>query len=208
MSASPAARPTAPAARHHGGDALWHCEPGGIGRAGAPLPTRRALPPPAAAAVPAGMVRLPMPLTHCHYRPTASAQQPQIILLKEGTDTSQGKPQLISNINACYAVADVVRSCRRCCCRFLLSCALPTCTEDELAWSEISGTHQRTLLSTNHERAVGHAARCVPTDHPSAPDQRSLLWQDRSFCPSVAALLTLGAHVAHPSVAAHRRLPV
>lgn len=38
-----------------------------------------------------------------------SAQQPQIILLKEGTDTSQGKPQLISNINACYAVADVVR---------------------------------------------------------------------------------------------------
>lgn len=27
--------------------------------------------------------------------------QPQIILLKEGTDTSQGKAQLISNINAC-----------------------------------------------------------------------------------------------------------
>lgn len=38
------------------------------------------------------------------------SQQPQIILLKEGTDTSQGKPQLISNINACYAVADVVRT--------------------------------------------------------------------------------------------------
>ena len=37
-------------------------------------------------------------------------QQPQIILLKEGTDTSQGKPQLISNINACAAVADVVRT--------------------------------------------------------------------------------------------------
>lgn len=37
-------------------------------------------------------------------------QQPQIILLKEGTDTSQGKPQLISNINACVAVADVVRT--------------------------------------------------------------------------------------------------
>lgn len=44
-------------------------------------------------------LRLPLPL-----------QQPQIILLKEGTDTSQGKPQLISNINACYAVADVVRT--------------------------------------------------------------------------------------------------
>ena len=35
---------------------------------------------------------------------------PQIILLKEGTDTSQGTPQLISNINACMAVADAVRT--------------------------------------------------------------------------------------------------
>ena len=39
-----------------------------------------------------------------------TAQQPQIILLKEGTDTSQGKPQLISNINACMALADTVRT--------------------------------------------------------------------------------------------------
>jgi T-complex protein 1 subunit eta len=31
-------------------------------------------------------------------------------LLKEGTDTSQGKPQLISNINACMAVVDTVRT--------------------------------------------------------------------------------------------------
>ena len=38
-----------------------------------------------------------------------SSQQPQIILLKEGTDTSQGKPQLISNINACMAVVDSIR---------------------------------------------------------------------------------------------------
>ena len=44
------------------------------------------------------------------YPPSPALQQPQIILLKEGTDTSQGKPQLISNINACYAVADVVRT--------------------------------------------------------------------------------------------------
>lgn len=36
--------------------------------------------------------------------------QPQIILLKSGTDTSQGKGQLISNINACEAVADAVRT--------------------------------------------------------------------------------------------------
>ena len=37
-------------------------------------------------------------------------QQPQIILLKEGTDTSQGKAQLVSNINACVAVVDAVRT--------------------------------------------------------------------------------------------------
>lgn len=36
--------------------------------------------------------------------------QPQIILLKEGTDASQGKPQLISNINACQMVVDAVRT--------------------------------------------------------------------------------------------------
>lgn len=36
--------------------------------------------------------------------------QPQIILLKEGTDTSQGTPQLVSNINACMALADTVRT--------------------------------------------------------------------------------------------------
>lgn len=36
--------------------------------------------------------------------------QPQIVLLKEGTDTSQGKPQLISNINACQSVVDAVRT--------------------------------------------------------------------------------------------------
>lgn len=37
-------------------------------------------------------------------------QQPQIVLLREGTDTSQGKPQLISNINACQAIVDAVRT--------------------------------------------------------------------------------------------------
>lgn len=36
--------------------------------------------------------------------------QPQVVLLKEGTDSSQGKPQLVSNINACYAVAEAVRT--------------------------------------------------------------------------------------------------
>lgn len=37
-------------------------------------------------------------------------QQPQIILLKEGTENSQGKSQLISNINACQAVVEAVRT--------------------------------------------------------------------------------------------------
>lgn len=36
--------------------------------------------------------------------------RPGIIILREGTDTSQGKAQLISNINACQAVADVVKT--------------------------------------------------------------------------------------------------
>ncbi|RKO96851.1 hypothetical protein CXG81DRAFT_26185 [Caulochytrium protostelioides] len=36
--------------------------------------------------------------------------QPQIIVLREGTDSSQGRPQLLSNINACLAVADAIRT--------------------------------------------------------------------------------------------------
>lgn len=36
--------------------------------------------------------------------------QPQIILLKEGTENAQGVPQVVSNINACQAVAEAVRT--------------------------------------------------------------------------------------------------
>ncbi|XP_033098419.1 T-complex protein 1 subunit eta-like [Anneissia japonica] len=36
--------------------------------------------------------------------------QPQIILLKEGTEASQGKSQVVSNITACQVVADAVRT--------------------------------------------------------------------------------------------------
>lgn len=35
---------------------------------------------------------------------------PSILLLKEGTDESQGKPQMISNINACQTLVDIVRT--------------------------------------------------------------------------------------------------
>lgn len=37
-------------------------------------------------------------------------QQPQIILLKKGTENSQGVPQVISNINACQVVVEAVKT--------------------------------------------------------------------------------------------------
>merc|ERR1719186_2254846 len=40
----------------------------------------------------------------------AGQQQPTIIVLKEGTDSSQGKPQLLSNITSCQIIADAVRT--------------------------------------------------------------------------------------------------
>ncbi|KIY50628.1 hypothetical protein FISHEDRAFT_39127 [Fistulina hepatica ATCC 64428] len=36
--------------------------------------------------------------------------QPTVVLLREGTDTSQGKPQLLSNISACLAIAETLAS--------------------------------------------------------------------------------------------------
>ena len=36
--------------------------------------------------------------------------QPTIVLLKEGTDTSQGVGQLVSNINACQAVTEILKT--------------------------------------------------------------------------------------------------
>ncbi|KAK9382032.1 chaperonin Cpn60/TCP-1 family, partial [Kockiozyma suomiensis] len=36
-------------------------------------------------------------------------QTPTIVVLKEGTDTSQGRGQIISNINACLAIQDTIR---------------------------------------------------------------------------------------------------
>lgn len=38
------------------------------------------------------------------------SMQPRIILLKEGTDTSQGVPQIVSNINACQTVVEAIRT--------------------------------------------------------------------------------------------------
>jgi len=39
-----------------------------------------------------------------------NTMQPRIILLKEGTDTSQGVPQIVSNINACQMVVEAIRT--------------------------------------------------------------------------------------------------
>ncbi len=36
--------------------------------------------------------------------------QPQIVLLRDGTDDSQGRNQIISNINACYAVSEMIKT--------------------------------------------------------------------------------------------------
>merc|ERR1719250_433252 len=39
-----------------------------------------------------------------------AAPKPTIIVLKDGTDSSQGKPQLLSNITSCQIIADAVRT--------------------------------------------------------------------------------------------------
>ena len=36
--------------------------------------------------------------------------QPQILLLKDGTEAASGKQQVISNINACQTIVDAVRT--------------------------------------------------------------------------------------------------
>jgi T-complex protein 1 subunit eta len=36
--------------------------------------------------------------------------QPMIIILKDGTDSSQGKSQVLTNISACQAVAEAIRT--------------------------------------------------------------------------------------------------
>ena len=36
--------------------------------------------------------------------------QPMIIILKEGTDSAQGKSQVLSNINACQAIGEAIRT--------------------------------------------------------------------------------------------------
>ena len=44
------------------------------------------------------------------FRVTDRIMQPQILLLKDGTESAGGKQQVISNINACQAIVDAVRT--------------------------------------------------------------------------------------------------
>ncbi|XP_070539958.1 T-complex protein 1 subunit eta-like [Ptychodera flava] len=44
------------------------------------------------------------------FRHSFKMMQPAIILLKEGTEASQGKSQIVSNITACQVIADAVRT--------------------------------------------------------------------------------------------------
>ena len=36
--------------------------------------------------------------------------QPTIVLLKDGSETAQGKSHVIHNINACHAIAEIVKT--------------------------------------------------------------------------------------------------
>lgn len=73
--------------------------------------------------------------------------QPQIILLKEGTDTSQGIPQLISNINACTTVVDMVRT-----------------TLGPLGQDKLIQNNRETTISNDGATVM----RCLDIAHPAA----------------------------------------
>ncbi len=36
--------------------------------------------------------------------------QPQILILKDGTENAKGKEQIVSNINACQALVEIIRT--------------------------------------------------------------------------------------------------
>lgn len=51
-----------------------------------------------------------MSLYDLWFRAAGTMMSAPVILLKEGTDTSQGTPQLVSNINACQVIAEAIRT--------------------------------------------------------------------------------------------------
>jgi T-complex protein 1 subunit eta len=49
-----------------------------------------------------------LPLLAQIHAPAPATMQPQIVILKEGTESAQGRQQVISNINACQTISDAV----------------------------------------------------------------------------------------------------
>lgn len=118
--------------------------------------------------------------------PNMGGLQPTVLLLREGTDTSQGKAQLVSNINAVQAVAEAVRTTLgprgmdklihdgtkvgsgRCGTRFGRACGG--------AWgysTHLCGTTDRlrgcAAPAAARDLATGHAASCPPLPHTRHP---------------------------------------
>ncbi len=102
---------------------------------------------------------LKVPTVFDNYNHLSALQQPQIILLREGTDTSQGKPQLISNINACMAVVDAVRSTLgpRGMDKLVIDDRVSSCTRIDSR--DVCRTKRR-WLHRNHGTCREHVATC------------------------------------------------
>mmetsp|Transcript_27018 Transcript_27018/g.105085 ORF Transcript_27018/g.105085 Transcript_27018/m.105085 type:complete len:565 (-) Transcript_27018:2238-3932(-) len=78
---------------------------------------------------------------------------PKIVFLKQGTDTSQGKGQLISNMNACMAVVDIVRT------------TLGPLGMDKLIYSDKGSSHSAEVTISNDGATI---VKLLDIVHPAA----------------------------------------
>eukprot|EP01126_Amoeba_proteus_P017649 TRINITY_DN185_c0_g1_i5.p1 TRINITY_DN185_c0_g1~~TRINITY_DN185_c0_g1_i5.p1 ORF type:complete len:565 (+),score=154.58 TRINITY_DN185_c0_g1_i5:196-1890(+) len=85
--------------------------------------------------------------------------QPGIILLKEGTDASQGTPQLISNINACEAICNTIKT------------TLGPCGLDKLVYNDRSVTISNDGATVMKLLEVVHPAAKTLVDIAISQDQ-------------------------------------
>jgi hypothetical protein len=117
-------------------------------------------------------------------------QQPQIILLKEGTDTSQGKGQVVSNINACTAVADTVRTT-------LGPCGMDKLIHDDKGGATISndGATIMRLLDIIHPAAkiLVDIAKSQDSEV-SSPNSLVNNWPKSSECLASCAMCVCSVH--------------
>jgi len=114
--------------------------------------------------------------------------QPQIVLLKEGTDTSQGIPQLISNINAIESVCEILKS------------TLGPCGMDKLIWEERSVTITNDGATIINLLDIVHPAARVLVDIAKSQDSEvgdgttSVCLLAGEFLKNVKGLLEDGLH--------------